>query len=67
MSRTAITMNYLIKFAQVHEDFRLAEIEAIATSLGIHLSVINYSPEVRSLTYVVRNEILTKDQSHPYA
>lgn len=40
-------MDYLIRFAQVHEDFRLAEIQAIAVSEGIDLSIVEYSDEVR--------------------
>lgn len=40
-------MDYLIRFAQVHEDFRLAEIEAIAVAECIQLSVVEYNNEVR--------------------
>ncbi|KAK0383079.1 hypothetical protein NLU13_8993 [Sarocladium strictum] len=38
-------MDYLIRFAQVHEDFRLAEIEAIAVAECIQLSVVEYNNE----------------------
>jgi tRNA (guanine10-N2)-methyltransferase len=43
-------MDYLIKFAQCHEDFRLAEIQAIAAVECIDLSVLEYSNEVKQLS-----------------
>ncbi|KAH7144087.1 S-adenosyl-L-methionine-dependent methyltransferase [Dactylonectria macrodidyma] len=36
-------MHFLIRFAQVHESFRLAEIEALAVVQGVDLKVLNYS------------------------
>ncbi|KAK7416137.1 hypothetical protein QQZ08_012114 [Neonectria magnoliae] len=36
-------MNFLVKFAQVHESFRLPEIEALAIVQGIDLKVLSYS------------------------
>ena len=40
-------MEYMIRFTQVHETFRLAEIEALAVLEGIKLDVLSYSPSVR--------------------
>lgn len=54
-------MNYLIKFAQVHEDFRLAEIEAVAASLGISLAVQDYSSEAGIFTRAIRLVSLTHE------
>lgn len=39
-------MEYLIRFTQVHETFRLAEIEALATLESIKLEIVFYSPTV---------------------
>jgi tRNA (guanine10-N2)-methyltransferase len=41
-------MEYMIRFTQVHETFRLAEIEALAVLEGINLEVLSYSPSVSS-------------------
>ncbi|KAI1334300.1 S-adenosyl-L-methionine-dependent methyltransferase [Xylariaceae sp. FL0016] len=38
-------MEYLIRFTQWHESFRLAEIQAIAVNEGIDLKVIHYDDE----------------------
>ncbi|RYO81856.1 hypothetical protein DL766_007050 [Monosporascus sp. MC13-8B] len=38
-------MEYLIRFTQWHETFRLAEIQALATYLNIELKIISYSDE----------------------
>ncbi len=44
-------MEYMIRFTQVHETFRLAEITALAVLENIDLEVLSYSPIVRqSLT-----------------
>jgi tRNA G10 N-methylase Trm11 len=40
------TMEYLIRFTQVHETFRLAEIEALAVLEDISLKIVSYSPTV---------------------
>jgi tRNA G10 N-methylase Trm11 len=42
-------MEYLIRFTQVHETFRLAEIEALAALENIQLEIISYSPSVSIL------------------
>ena len=36
-------MEYMVRFAQSHETFRLAEIEALAVLEGIKLEVLSYS------------------------
>ncbi|RYP47310.1 hypothetical protein DL768_006612 [Monosporascus sp. mg162] len=41
-------MEYLIRFSQWHETFRLAEIQALATYLNIELKIISYSDELPS-------------------
>ncbi|KAG5952096.1 hypothetical protein E4U53_001617 [Claviceps sorghi] len=38
-------MNFLIKFAQTHESFRLAEIQALAELEGIDLTIVDYNEE----------------------
>ncbi|KAG5932851.1 hypothetical protein E4U59_007260 [Claviceps monticola] len=38
-------MNFLIKFAQTHESFRLAEIQALAELEGVDLTIVDYSDE----------------------
>ncbi|KAH6663871.1 hypothetical protein B0J14DRAFT_621431 [Halenospora varia] len=37
-------MEYMIRFTQVHETFRLPEIQALAVLEGIELEVLSYSP-----------------------
>jgi tRNA (guanine10-N2)-methyltransferase len=39
-------MEYMIRFNQVHETFRLPEIEALAVLHNISLEVLSYSPSV---------------------
>lgn len=39
-------MDYMIRFTQVHETFRLAEIQALAVLEDIDLEVLSYSPDV---------------------
>ena len=40
-------MDFLIRFVQVHEEFRLAEIEALAAIAGVVIEVVSYSKKVR--------------------
>ena len=47
-------MDFLIKFAQAHETFRLPEIEALALVEGLDLQVLEYSLEVRLPTRSLR-------------
>lgn len=39
-------MEYLIRFIQTHETFRLPEIEALAEIEGITLEIVSYSLDV---------------------
>jgi tRNA G10 N-methylase Trm11 len=39
-------MKYLIRFTQLHESFRLAEIQALATLANADLKVLHYDAEV---------------------
>lgn len=39
-------MEYMIRFLQVHETFRLAEIQALATLEGINLEIVSYNIDV---------------------
>lgn len=41
-------MEYLIRFAQVHETFRRPEIEALATLAGVDIEFVHYDPYVRT-------------------
>ena len=43
---TVKIMDYLIRFSQSHETFRLPEIQALALIEGIDLKVISYSLDV---------------------
>lgn len=47
-------MDFLIKFAQVHETFRLPEIEALAIVQGVDMKVLQYSLDVR---FLYRNSV----------
>ena len=40
-------MDYLVRFAQTHEGFRLAELQSLAVLTGVDLKVLEYSSEVR--------------------
>lgn len=39
-------MEYLIRFIQTHETFRLAEIQALADLEKIDLAIVFYDPDV---------------------
>lgn len=39
-------MEYLVRFNQVHETFRLAELHALAVMEGIQTTILSYSPSV---------------------
>lgn len=39
-------MDFLVKFAQVHESFRVAELRALASLEGIDLAITEYDPDV---------------------
>lgn len=40
-------MEFLIKFAQAHESFRLPEIKALAIVEGVEMTILNYDLDVR--------------------
>ena len=42
-------MEYMIRFTQVHETFRLAEIKALAELGNIDLKILTYSRSVSAL------------------
>ena len=58
-------MDYLVRFAQVHESFHKPEIEAIATLYHINLQWVFYSNEVRichiALLHLLSFCLLNKD------
>lgn len=39
-------MDFLIKFAQIHESFRKAEIESLAVVEGLDLVILEYDTDV---------------------
>ncbi|KAK1848922.1 RNA methylase family protein [Colletotrichum chrysophilum] len=39
-------MEYLVRFSQAHESFRLPELQALADLEGIQMKVVEYSAEV---------------------
>lgn len=39
-------MEYLIRFAQCHETFRLPEIQSLATLAGAELEIVSYNDHV---------------------
>ena len=39
-------MEYLVRFSQSHESFRIAEIEALASLEGVELEVVSYIKDV---------------------
>lgn len=44
-------MEFIIKFAQAHESFRVAEIKSLAIIEGIDLEILGYSDEVCPTTF----------------
>ncbi len=51
-------MDFLVKFAQIHETFRLAELEALATLEGIDLVIKSYDSDVSAALQSMMNELL---------
>lgn len=43
----------MIRFTQIHETFRLAEIRALAELEGIELEILSYSPSVSDPAFVI--------------
>ena len=50
VTETPVRMEYLIRFAQQHESFRLPEIQALATLARIDLEIISYNEHVRVIS-----------------
>ncbi len=51
-----MTMDYLIRLVQVHQDFRLAEIRSLASYFSIKVEIVSYTDSspfliVRILSY----------------
>jgi tRNA G10 N-methylase Trm11 len=38
---------YFVRFVQMHESFRVAELQALATLVGVKLEVLKYDEDVR--------------------
>lgn len=53
-------MEYLIRFMQVHESFRLAEIKSIAVCEGIDLEITSYEPDSPFCVVKLPNEDAAK-------
>lgn len=52
-------MDFLIKFAQYHESFRQAEIEALAVVEKVDLTILSYDADVSHSILVYRRPQLT--------
>jgi tRNA (guanine10-N2)-methyltransferase len=44
-------MDFIVKFAQVHESFRMAELRALAVIEDVDLDIVGYSDEVGPASY----------------
>lgn len=44
-------MEYLIRFSQSHETFRIPEIEALASLAGIDITIVDYRIDVSPLQH----------------
>ena len=53
MPSSYLRMEYMIRFTQTHETFRLAEIKALAVYEGIDFEILSYSPSVSPLFVIV--------------
>lgn len=61
-------MDYLVRFSQTYETFRLPELQSLATLEGIDMKVVSYKEDVpRSLSLTYRSTTLTTLSSHPSA
>ncbi|KAE8375121.1 hypothetical protein BDV26DRAFT_283698 [Aspergillus bertholletiae] len=71
ISRTVVAMEYVIRFAQVHETFRRPEIESLAALAGIDLEIVYYDqfspycvvklPNEADARTLIARSILAKD------
>ena len=46
-------VKYIVRFAQVHESFRLPELRALADLHGMNLDILHYSEYVCSIEYQI--------------
>ena len=46
-------MEFLLRLAQIHESFRIPELEALANLADVELKILQYSPYVRLLACVL--------------
>lgn len=54
-------MEYLIRFVQVHQTFRRAEIESLAILADVNIEILNYDEYVRfTLHSILKPEPLVK-------
>ena len=51
-------MDYLIRFSQSHETFRLPEIQALALIEGVDMKVISYTIEVSLTSSQIQSRFL---------
>jgi len=49
-------MDYLVRFAHVHETFRKPELESLAALADVKLNVIHYSTTVGHLCFAVSGQ-----------
>ena len=40
-------MDYLVRLVQEHEDFRQAELEALASLVKVNIQIVSYTKDVR--------------------
>jgi tRNA G10 N-methylase Trm11 len=58
-------MDFFIKFAQVHETFRLPEIQALAIVENVDLTVLEYDESVCDARRAKDHPLMS--HSHPFA
>jgi tRNA G10 N-methylase Trm11 len=46
-------MQYMIRLAQCHESFRVPELQAVATAIGVDLEIVSYDDYVCAFLLVV--------------
>lgn len=56
-------MDYLVRFSQSHETFRLPELESLAIIEGIDLKVISYSLEVSVTVFTLSRMLYSSSSS----
>lgn len=57
-------MEYMIRFMQCHETFRIAEIQALAVLEKIDLEILSYSLDVSTYTFRVQASLAHYISSH---